>query len=566
MPRQATVRERTRRQVDDRETFDFTTPNMKVSANPVDPYAKPGAPPQVLMSGDVKAFQAIMGNLQDALAGGQKIKKDYDKREQKRGGADAAAGRKDEDPGEAYLIGHEIISGKAAAGDLEKQSLDYYEKNKDVEPLQFKVGMERLQKQFLLGRSEAFVEGIMADAINIEQKYNLTYHHYTTKRVKEDGLANIAKGFDYDIQSIAADTSTTREDKAKAIREMFTGAQALGGMTYGLTKNEVSDHLINVMSRKALELGDPDLMKFAWVGDKDGIRLVDNPKLAANIEQGVKVADNEKATRTNEFDKRVLKLQKDVENRVGNNIAELLVDGNADTKAAYEMLRQYSDPSRNKEGVMLTPSFVEHSHRLIANRGAGFALQSDPEVYASAMDKAGRGELSLSDIRGLKSHMEEGEWKSVLALNIREQNSAGVRTPGRKDFDSKLSTTITSVKAVDPLTGRFLDPNGPKRAIFVNTEARDWFAQYAAENKGAEPPKEMVNEKLKLLAEDSFKFYESQDFDGKPAPPPSSGMGAVKGSKPALDNQSGGPRMKTDVGTDLGSQFDALEKKKQSKK
>lgn len=570
MPRPSSIKPNTQKQSDQRDFYDWTTPGFKVSANPVDPYARPGAPPQVQMSGDVKAFQNIMGDLQGALQGGIQIKKNYDKAEGKRGAADSLKGVKDPNAGEAYLTAHEIVSGKAAAADLETATAEYYEKNKDEDALTFKAGMERLHKQFLNGRSEAFTEGILSDAIGIEQKYGVAYHAYTVKKVKDEGLAKLGKGFDYDINTIAADTTTTRDDKAKAVREMITGMQMIGKMTYGLSNNEVSDHAITIMRRKSIELADPDLMKFAWVPDskeRGGIRIIDNPKLAADVESAVKAAETERTARSNDFDKLHAKMQKEVTNRVANKINELLLDSNVDTKEAYELLHTYSDPSRNKEAIMLSPAEVEHGYRLIATRGAGFALQSDSEKFQWAMEKAGKGELTMGEIRGLKRYLEEGEWKSILSMNIREQNSGsggGASTEGRKDFEAKLATAVAQVKALDPHTGRYLDPHGPKRATFVTTELRDRWAEYKTANKGAEPPRAEVNKWIQASIADAWAFYQNTDASGNVIPPPAAAAPVKASSKPALDNQSG-PKMKTDVGTDLGARFDALEAKRKKK-
>jgi hypothetical protein len=497
-----------RKQTTDQETFDFTTPNLDVKARQVDMYAPQPPPIHYGIDPDVAAFKLSMEGIENALQGGTKIKKEIDKERKGRGMADAVAKKDPQEESNAYIMGHELIKGKAAAADLDAEMSKYFEEAKDEDPAKFKTGLDQLSRKFLAGRSEPFVEGILADAISIEQKYSGAYQAHQIEKTQQEGLTNLSKAFDYDITEILKAKDIPTADKAKAIREAITGQQEVGKIVYKLDRTEMSKHLLGTVIRKALELADPDLLtQVATLEDKHGVRLIDNEKLAPRIDDGIKAATAEQKKLANEFDQRVEKARQRVENAVSNKIIELSLDSNGDTKEAHKLLMKYTDPTRNDEGVMLDPGFVATAHKLLTTRGRGFALVTNDKLYVDAMQKAGQGKLSLQEVLDAKRFTEESEWKSLLSVHMREedQKSKKQKTPLRKDFESEVRKTVDQAKMVDPFTGKWLDRNGPARAREVDSLAREWWHGYVEKNEKEPTHAEWRKEMDSILA-NSFRL------------------------------------------------------------
>jgi hypothetical protein len=506
-----------RKQTSDIETFDQTTPNLKVQANLVDMYVQPAPPIHHGVDPDVAAFHHAMTGIEEGLKGGAKIKRQVDEDRKKRGMTDAAAKKDPQETSDFYIMGHEILSGRAAANDLEGAMDQYFEENKDADPASFKQGMDRVSRQFLAGRSEYFVEGLMGEAVSIEQKYGAKYMAHVKQKTKEMGSETISSAFDYEMRQVL-DSPVNANDadfRAKVLREMITGAQETGA-AYGLSRTEVSERLVQIIGRQGMKLADPDLItKVANVPDKDGIRLIDNPELAPRIQKLHEAARVERDKLDHELEKRVRQAQQDVENTVANKILALTLDFDSDTKEAHELLLKYSDPSQNEEGVVLNPGFVATAHKLIANRGRGFAVESNPRVYAQALEKAGRGELSVDDALAIKGSLAEDEWKQVLGLSLREreQRAEGGGSRMRREFDKDLSAALKQAGQIDPFTGRYLDRNGPKRQAWLSNRARKWFADFEAREK-REPNFDETFEKLQSLQQESFTAVKEEPEEG----------------------------------------------------
>lgn len=516
MPRYAR-REKTKRyQFDAQDTHDYTTPSLDVFAQPVDPYAKPADPEGAIRllskrSADTEAFLSTLENLQGALISGVKIKERLDKEQTEKGRRAAIKGEAaPEGASDAYLYGHELITGKAAAAELERALDEHYQANQDAPPEEFAKSQDQLIREFMSGRSEAFIDGITPDAIQLKREYRARHIKERTERVKLDGLSKLSIGVESDVRRIYGDITLSREDRAKMVREVITGAQDLAIASYGVDRPTVSDHMVGVLSRVAVDLGDVSVMD-ATKEVHAGVRMIDNPKLAPKIEAGIRAATAEERRRKQEIEQDKKAEMARVENEIQTIVMANLVDPNGDRKKAYELIYKYSDPSRNPLGVVLNPSIISAAYRLLEEGNSGFAKVTNYEVFDVVYDKFQRGDGSLADLQEVKRYVTEGKYNELRALLYKEGSRAS-RSPGRQEFDVRVIGTANKAAEAHVFAGKF-DGNGKGRKAYIQDHAMSWWNEYKDAHGGKEPSVEEQRKKLIELEKEAYLQYPPKIFD-----------------------------------------------------
>ena len=118
-----------RKQVDPRESFSWTTPNLKVSARPTDPYEKPGSNP------DLTSFVDTLKNIEGVTNGFISIQKAYKEGNAQKGKADAIQGKPMSEPegflngGYGYAEAYDITQGEAKGLEFRKEYLTKLKEN-----------------------------------------------------------------------------------------------------------------------------------------------------------------------------------------------------------------------------------------------------------------------------------------------------------------------------------------------------------------------------------------------------------------------------------------------------
>jgi len=540
MPRYS-KRDQTRRyQFNDKDTHDYTTPALEVFARPQDIYEKPGDPSRVIdqlgrQSADTKAFNAIMDNLSGALTAGVKVKAIMNEREQQAGQRAAATGQDaPDDAGDHFLYGHELISGKASAGELTAALTEYHESAKDADPMAYAAGKDKLIRQFTQGRSAAFMDGLLPDAIQLDREYTVKYRNYTMDKIKTEGVAKLSMGFENDIRRIYGDMTMNREQRAQAAREVLTGVQDLGMGTYGVGRLETSAAMVGVLNRVSEDLADPSIIGDVSQMSHSGVRLIDNPKLAPLIEKGINSASSE-MRRVSEEQKRYIKERKnEIENQIQTTIMHHLMQRDTESlRKARELLMAYGTPEGNPDGVVVNPSVIASGYSLLEQGSDGFARNTDYSKFDVAYDRAIKGTLSLEDLVAIRPYVSEEKYNSVRAVLYR-QGSKATRSPERQEFDKRMGDTMAVVDTPDKML-RMIDNNGKMRRQYVRDYAMSWWQDEAARNN-KEPTVEEQRQQLKALEQEAKLKFPPMMFNADTGAPVAEPVEAPSKPAPKLSN------------------------------
>jgi hypothetical protein len=110
---------------------------------------------------------------------------------------------------------------------------------------------------------------------------------------------------------------------------------------------------------------------------------------------------------------------------------------------------------------------------------------------------------------------KEVNMEQIVGLSMREREARGNVSRVRKDFDRDLTQSLKIVGAVDPMTGRYLDRNGPSRQAWVAHRARQWYATFESSSK-REPTHSEYFEHLQKLQKESYAAVQEELEEGVP--------------------------------------------------
>jgi hypothetical protein len=134
-----------------------------------------------------------------------------------------------------------------------------------------------------------------------------------------------------------------------------------------------------------------------------------------------------------------------------------------------------------------------------------------------------------------------------------------------------LSKAVREASVVDPITGRYLDQNGPTRAREVNSIMREWWMSYTQDNDGKEPTHAEWRAEMDKTIQQSFRLVrvskledvtddELQDALVPAVAPPSSMKPAVINPGPAAPKP-----LKQSTDQDVRSRIERLSAKSKRK-
>lgn len=477
MPRQARIQGNRQKQITEQDTFRFSTPDIKRNARTVDAFAAP------TMSRDAEQLLAIAdswGQTAGTLNAVQKHKQDADKE------AGMIAAAKGQDPGEdatnSFLVGHETFQGMAAAGELKGLMDKAFEENKDLGPEDFQRAMDAAPMQFMAGRSEPFVKGIMADAVDIQKQTFAKYQTHVQQKLRTSGADAIRKRGDYDIMNVLTDKSVL--NKPKAIRGLLSDYQAMG-KAYNLDRNEVTGLIVEMIGPQAAELGIPELMDFALEDDGTGNAAIHSIH-GTKIQEYRFKAETQKQVNAD----RVKNLEKEALVKATNSIETAIVDAavGGDFKSARAGLDMFSAPDRNDHGIALEGNTVMSYYNFInkLESGQGFAPARNAQVYWKLNELAREGKLDGEVLNANSEYITADDSIVLMKANASAVTAAGKakkegKTPRDEAEDAIYKQLGNEAAFKNPLTGVIIE--GPTGDLRKGEAQNMWWEQLAIEQE-----------------------------------------------------------------------------------
>jgi len=254
-----------RRQIDQRETFRYRPQTGAVARPSGEIRATPAGERLRQLS---QALQQGMGTM------GQMAQ--YREQEQARLEAEGyQAGligdELPEDSPEAKIAGFMKAQGQGDVYDFNLDLQQYYQENWQQSPDEFREGLTAIMDEYIAEQTPEYLEGFLPNARQTEHKIVSEYLNAQHQQMRQDGLNNIGKSFMHEVLEIHEQTDDP-EEQAKLYRKSLTDLQKQG-KEFGLTRDEVSERVMSLMSQRAEQYGNPGLLDFFDVPDDDGVRL-----------------------------------------------------------------------------------------------------------------------------------------------------------------------------------------------------------------------------------------------------------------------------------------------------
>ena len=518
MPRRTAIPERHHRAIDPREFYEYTTPRLQSFARALDVYSSPGGVPHVYRSGDIEAAKSTIDNIISGISSWAALKK-IEAKEQKEAGQQAAM-RGDPIPegaSDAFIAGHEELKGSAAASELEAILAQHYDAAKDLDPREFAESRKKIIREFTAGRSPHFLRGLLPKALVLEAKYSGQYEQYQREKLKETGLSYLVSSFSNDFDMVSENSQLSPEEKQAQARKLMTSYQVIGNSMYGLSKTEITEALIHAFGQRAVETGNPGLLGIFGLPDDDGVRPVDNVGLGRLVFSYRRSAESEYNRRVNEAERLKEQQRKNIEESVANAALLAIADPLTSTKDITALITKYSDPRLNPEGVVLPPSTTRILLSAIENRSMGYGRETDITVFAPAVEKAARGELTVEDLALIKSRLTQADAKHLAELNARNAAGAGSKSTSRKFFEKIQRETAMASSKPNTITGEILDKNGYERHLYIVHASEEWFYKFTEDNK-REPTLDEISTFLKKAREQAEQLYPTMPEAAVPMP------------------------------------------------
>lgn len=288
MPKTAPERLRSQPLIDPRDTFDWSVPNLNVTARPTDPmvYSPPPA------SGASRVLKSL-GLLTEEVG---KVKDIKNQEDYELGQLAALKGEEVATKSWAALKGYDTLNGSLAAlTDYQKDVDIFLAENPELTDEELEQGLNTISSKYLQGASDDFLKGFMEPALSIEQQASKVHTKRTIEQMRTQAftkintqvqesvkleLNKILDQYNVSISTLLDNPEAYQQLKddnilselGDTLRNNLTILQANSGVV-GITKSEISAIYVDQVGQLAVELGLPELLDFAFVPDESKVSL-----------------------------------------------------------------------------------------------------------------------------------------------------------------------------------------------------------------------------------------------------------------------------------------------------
>jgi hypothetical protein len=524
MAKQSKTRRYRREDVKQQDVFEFG-PSIEPAARPVDYDTR--VTPKNVKGGAAEALLRGLGLLEDTVPAAVQIMENTKKEHTEQGKLAAARGDKlNEDATEAFIEGYEQMKG-AGEGYLELQSVlqKHYDENVGQDPASFSASQDIAIKNFFLGRSDNYIKGALPGAISLQKEYANDYTKKKAAEFQADLLATNRNHMDANITKIIKEQP---ENLSKELRVELNRQQENMKMQ-GFHRSVSSAGMVNIMGDKAVQQGNRELMKFAYEKGPDGIRVIDNAKLAEKVQAYEEAADREARRKVTQAREDRERREKDALSDITSNLSQYAsamsdpqVKPEQRKQLAIEfdkLLHSVSDRNNNPAGLELTAKQIEHYKKMQDNitglNDNMFANQSVAEVEARARQMARQQPhlLTPDQMNALVPFLSKDDYVSIIDLKAQSQES--LRKTGHKksererrwDESFKLARDVVSKKNS---MGEPMFERGPERERKYVKLVNAKLDQFRKENKGAWPD----DDQAEKIMDDVMKYLNKDPMLG----------------------------------------------------
>lgn len=510
--------------VDQKDTYDPTVPDRKVTARVVD---------QTVEHYQSKDSQALLqfvdsyNRLQSRAAGFMEQKAV----EQKEAGATSALRGEDkpETASESWIRGYETTEGQGAVHDYLALMSGLKSRMAQLAPNEYEAEKEAINKSFLNGASDNWIRGFVPGALDVETKMDAEYQGVQVEIVKNNHLTNVRKNTTVEAHRIMADPKI--KDKSAAIRDWVTRAQKQAKDMKVSDRTEVAQHIIESLGPEAVRGANPDLMNFALVKDKDGVALIDRPELAKQIHSYINQALSKKASLDEVANQNKKKAQTAAKEAAQKSIIWSLQENDP---VKREQAMDQAEAQIREHASILDPEDMESYLKQVRSLqlDKNWAKVADSEKYREYFNKAVMGQLAPEDWVTMNAFVPRDVYLSLAEVNARATTSAEEDSFGWRSVFNKNMASVTDRLNANPLVPGFMAEYGDQRRKVIEDTMYQNLWDFQEKNKGQKPGYSEIKQ-WRDEAEKNAEAIQSPipipKFSGVSKPTPTAGQRVVKG-------------------------------------
>jgi len=473
MPRQNEKRLQGQKQINQQELYDPSVPNRRIQSA-----TQTSGGGSIAASAFSSSLGGFLSDMNRAAYGAGKIFREAAGEAEERGAAAAARGEERPDEKKAaWLRGYDRHTGAAAVHGYRNEMYQLELQAHKMELDEYEQAKEDINRKYLNGQNDDYVDGFLPRALEIEATNERTFQRILYDRQVNDETAKFKARAVVDVEAIL---KSDEADKPAAIRNLITDYQNEAKSRDFLDRNQVSEAIIDTIGYEASQAGNPSLLRFASVKDKDGVALVDRPEFEDKIlkfhDLAVRQAEHNERKRLQEIERE----KQAVENGILIEMTKAAVSGDWATVDATIQANVH----RVDHKKLL--SFKNLSHKLQLEDG--YAKVTNIDSVRPFMIKAVNGEpMSAEDWTALADVADRPTYLAVTKAHVSaiqrmtDNPEDQVGTYFRQSLRQRLAQN-------NPVTaaGEFLDAkNGAVRANHIQDEMYNWWI-YSDEKKSVE--------------------------------------------------------------------------------
>lgn len=473
MPRLKPIPLTRRNQLDQRMTFDSTTPDIDAIARPVDAIERKD------VSSKASSLAQALGLFGDSLNNIGQMQQQIMAHDNKEGEFMALKGEDKPTKGQALIQGYEKAQGRLAASKYQQEMNEFFLNNHEaLSPEEFQEGLTAISNKYLeASPSDDYLKGFLPQAQSIEDKTTLAYQEVVAENLRKENIETISQTMNNEVMAYLGETlgidsietleeikkepeeyqrligKTEVDSVSEGVRNQLTDFQEIAkGMN--IDRTTTSTLLVHQLGNLAVEYGLPNLLDFANIPDESKVALKNNPDLMNVIESYKDQAENEQnrivEMQDREATKQTVEDQKLFVNQTTFKITDLelmqndpeggLEKASAEAKKLLEELREkdsYKTLDDNRVRM------IEGNLQKIIDGDKVFRSQSVKPVFEDLLDKARAGEITDEDVLTNSGNLSQNHYS--MFLNFIDERAAAEE---QAQLDAQAAAQAKAEKAI----------------------------------------------------------------------------------------------------------------------
>lgn len=452
MPRNYKRHIRGQKQTNDQQNFDFSVPSRKVAARPV------GIDTPSRFSSKAQQIIDFTENFRSAARSLTQAHGVYAADQKYKGAMSAAKGEDEPKRGilgttiggesDAFIVGYENYKGDVEVGDFHKKIDNLLQNSGDMDELQWLAAKDKIAKEIVNGRSDAFLEAFIPKASKLEEKYDIKFHQMLKERVDKNFLAGVGEIAESELTQAFSDETLTPEERDVMIRKSVTSQQERAKFLKMGDRNSVSATYINKAIFMAKSQGRPEFLRWLSQPDKDGVVLASHPDFADAIASAKITSENIKEANENAADTERRRRLKELGDTIEKKIIGAMEDGDlAPAKEAILAAEPFLEPAAFKSMLKEVNKGLDEST---------FGRVTNADNFMMLFDMAVQGKLTTAHFAKYRMQLTKDDYMELGQVNSRAKESArGSNTSKPQymkeadEYKGLLKTLVTGNKLVN---------------------------------------------------------------------------------------------------------------------